>query len=170
MTESEVDLTLTGSFSIDRVGDFARIDKTKVRWRGPGGDTREIAFEAGNIFLRYVADHQRLLALLVSETSDEVYAIDPIGKPPVRVVARMRRYESNVGLRYLKFVCLDGDALIYYEQGLLRIGLNGEVRWIADPFPLGSSLDVIEADVVRLTSPDDRLLEIDLNSGRRIHG
>ena len=71
-------------------------------------------------------------------------------------------------MRHLKLVPLDGDVLIYYEQGLVRLGLNGEVRWVADPFRLGSTLDSIDGDVVNLTRPDDKQLMISLNSGRRM--
>jgi hypothetical protein len=168
MTETVVAFALTGKFSIDRIGDFSRIDARKVRWRAPAGDSIDFAFRAGNAFLHYIADPSRLVALLASDISDEVYALDPISTPRMRVFTGLRRYDRDAGLRHLKLIGLDGDALISYEQGMVRIGLNGEVRWIADPFSLGCLVDVIEADVVKLTCPDDGQLAISLSSGRRL--
>ncbi len=168
MTETVVAFALTGTFSIDRMGDFTRIDAKNLLWRVATGGTIEIAFRAGNAFLHYIADSNRLVALLASEISGEVYALDPISSPRVRVATELRRFERDSGMRNLTLIGLDGDALIYYEQGLARIGLNGEVRWISDPFPLGCTLDSIETDVVKLTRPDEQQLTISLISGRRI--
>ena|ERR1700704_2246305 len=168
MTQAVVAFALTGGFTIDRIGDFSRIDAKKVRWRGLTADTTDFTFHAGNAFLHYIADADRLVALVASEISDEVYALDPIGSPRSRVAAQLRRFEGDAGMRHLKLIGLNGDALIYYEQGMVRIGLNGEVRWIADPFPLGSVLDSIGADVVKLSRPDDEQLTISLSTGRRL--
>lgn len=168
MTETVVDLGATGSFSIDRIGNFSRIGPKTVRWRVPGGDTADVGFRAGNAFLHYIADPNRILALLASEYSDEVYALDPITNPRIRVATNLKRFEGDAGMMHLKLIGLDGDVLIHYEQGLVRLGLNGEVRWTADPFPLGCSLDSVEADVIKLAGPDDQQLAIDLSSGQRI--
>jgi hypothetical protein len=169
MTETVVAFALTGTFSIDRIGDFSRIDARKVRWRASPGETTDFAFRAGNALLHYMADPSRLMALVASEISDEVYTLDPISSPRIRIATKLKRFEGDAGMRHLELIGLvGGDALIYYEQGLERIGLNGEVRWIADPFPLSSSIDSIEADVVRLTRPGDGQLAIGLSSGRRI--
>ena len=170
MTETVVAFALIGTFSIDRIGDFSRIDAKTVRWRGPAGDIVEFGFSAGNAFLHYLSDPDRLVALLASEISGEVYTLDPISTPRLRIATELRRFEGDSGMRHLKLIALDSNALIYFEQGLVRIGLNGEVRWISDPFPLGCTLDSIESDVVRLTRPDDGQLTISLSSGRRIRG